>query len=289
MEERKRTTMSVREMRELLGLRKTDSYWLVHRGFFETILVEGKMRIVIESFEKWYANQIKWKKVNGDPPGEELRANSYSVHEIAELLGVNDSNIYEMLKRTGLETFTVGTWMRVRKDVFEEWYRNQNHYRTAEDRERDAGIEEATITMPEMARLLLISWKDVYTILASPKNAGAFEYVYVGDKKRITKESFETWYSGQTKYRKLCDRSPEEQLEIETKRKQAVRPRLKVPANKPVYTIQETAILLDLTYREVGEMVRTGELEAKKYGSRYLVMRDEIQWFLLQQKLNEEI
>lgn len=29
-------TMSVPEMRKLLGLKKTESYWLVHRNFFKT-------------------------------------------------------------------------------------------------------------------------------------------------------------------------------------------------------------------------------------------------------------
>ena len=46
-----KTTMSVLEMGSLLGLKKVESYWLVHKGFFETILVGGKMRVVIESFE----------------------------------------------------------------------------------------------------------------------------------------------------------------------------------------------------------------------------------------------
>ena len=29
-----KTTMSVREMQHLLGLGKTDSYWLLHKNFF---------------------------------------------------------------------------------------------------------------------------------------------------------------------------------------------------------------------------------------------------------------
>lgn len=62
------------EMRRMLGLRKTDSYWLVHKQCFETVIVKGKMRIVIDSFEHWYANQVKYKKVDGPPPGEELRS-----------------------------------------------------------------------------------------------------------------------------------------------------------------------------------------------------------------------
>ena len=37
-----KTTMSVREMRQLLGLGKTDSYWLLHKNLFEVILINEK-------------------------------------------------------------------------------------------------------------------------------------------------------------------------------------------------------------------------------------------------------
>lgn len=96
MPEKKKTTMSVTEMRKLLGLGKTDSYWLVHKNCFETIMVNGKMRIVIDSFEKWYANQIKHVKVDGPPPGEELRAYSYSVRDIAQMLSIDESSVYSL-------------------------------------------------------------------------------------------------------------------------------------------------------------------------------------------------
>lgn len=35
-------SMSVREMGSMLGLKKVESYWLVHKGYFETVLVGGK-------------------------------------------------------------------------------------------------------------------------------------------------------------------------------------------------------------------------------------------------------
>ena len=31
------------------------------------------MRVNIESFEKWYVNQIKYHKVNGEEPGKKLK------------------------------------------------------------------------------------------------------------------------------------------------------------------------------------------------------------------------
>jgi len=34
----------------------------------------GKIRINIVSFEKWYANQIKYHKVTGEEPGKKLKS-----------------------------------------------------------------------------------------------------------------------------------------------------------------------------------------------------------------------
>lgn len=283
-----RTTMSVPEMQRMLGIKKTDAYWLVHKNVFETIIVEKKMRVVIASFEKWYANQVKHSKVDGPPPGAELKAYSYSVQEMANLLGVSDDVVYAIIKRDHLETFEVDYWKRIRKDVFETWYKGQTKYRTAEDRERDKAQEEMGYTMPEIAKMLLISRKEVYNLLASPKCAGVFEYFTVAEKKRITKESFETWYRGQCKYIKFEDRSPEEQERIRMLQKQEKRPSLMVDPNKQAYDIKETAVLLDVPVHEIRRMISEEELEAKKFGNRYLILKSEIEWWLLQQKMDVE-
>ena len=191
MNKPEKTTMSVREMGQILGLSKTESYWLVHKQCFETTLVQGVMRVNVKSFEHWYANQIKHKKVDGTPPGEELRSYSYSVQEIADLLGVSDDVVYALLKRDHIETFEVDTWMRIRKDIFETWYKSQRKYRTEADRERDAELEAASMTMPQMARLLGITRNEVYSIIGRKKNQGIFDIIVVADKKRISLESFE--------------------------------------------------------------------------------------------------
>ena len=272
----------------MLGLRKTDSYWLVHKQCFETVMVEGKMRIVIDSFEHWYANQVKYKKVDGSPPGEELRSYSYSPQELAEELGVSDSIAYDLIKRYDIETFDVDHWMRIRKDVFEAWYKTQTRYRTKADRERDAELEAASITMPEMARQLLITRKEVYNILLTGRDKDQFDFVYIADRRRVTKESFERWYAGQNRYRKLCDRSPQEIAALERKQQEAVTPRLKVDETKAAFNLQEAAVLLDLTYNEIRRLIQTGELEARKYGTKYMISRDDIKWFLFQQKLERE-
>ena len=164
-----KTTMSVREMQHLLGLGKTDSYWLLHKNFFEVILINDKMRIVISSFEKWYANQVKYHKVNGPPPGEELCKRSYSILEVAEILKVNSDTVYTLIRQGKLKAETVDFWMRIPKEEFERWYRSQSRHRTAADRERDREIEAQTISIPEMAKLLGIPREKVYWILDCKK------------------------------------------------------------------------------------------------------------------------
>ena len=163
----KRTWMTVPEMGKLLGLKKTDRYWLVHKNVFESKEIAGKIRINIASFEKWYANQIKYHKVTGEKPTKELKSWSYSVKEVADLLEVDDYLVYDLLKKNQMEVVIVNYWKRIPKESFQNQYKSQSRYRTKEDREKDALLEDATITMPEMAQLLGTTRSSVYTILDS--------------------------------------------------------------------------------------------------------------------------
>ena len=47
----KRTWMTVPEMGKLLGLKKTDRYWLVHKNVFESKEIAGKIRINIAALK----------------------------------------------------------------------------------------------------------------------------------------------------------------------------------------------------------------------------------------------
>ena len=62
-------------------------------------------------------------------------------------------------------------------------------------------------------------------------------------------------------------------------------PRLMVSPDKPSYNVRETAILMDLTPDEVRQLIREGTLAAKKYGAGYIIRRESIKWWLVQQKL----
>jgi len=210
----KRTWMTVPEMGKLLGLKKTDRYWLVHKNVFESKEIAGKIRINIASFEKWYANQIKYHKVTGEEPGKELKSWSYSVKEVADLLGVDEYLVYDLLKKNQMEAVIVDYWKRIPKESFQNWYKSQSRYRTKEDRKKDALLEDATITMPEMAQLLGTTRSavgsngnikyltfDEASYLAKVSRSminkwadkGKFTVIKVGSRVRIRRDEFEDW------------------------------------------------------------------------------------------------
>ena len=58
--QRVKTSMSVPEMGKMLGLGKVESYWLVKKNYFKTIQVAGRMRVMLDSFEDWYAGQFHY-------------------------------------------------------------------------------------------------------------------------------------------------------------------------------------------------------------------------------------
>ena len=69
---REASTMSVPTMRQMLGLKKTASYWLIKKQWFDVLTIHGEMRVVISSFETWYANQTHYRK--GEWPAAGRRA-----------------------------------------------------------------------------------------------------------------------------------------------------------------------------------------------------------------------
>ena len=260
-----KTTMSVREMRQLLGLGKTDSYWLLHKNLFEVILINDKRRIVISSFEKWYANQIKYHKVNGPPPGEELRKRSYSVVEAAEILSVDAETIYTLIRQGKIKTETVDFWMRIPKDEFERWYSSQKRLRTAADRERDREIEEKTISVPEMAKLLGITREKVYLILKRKKNRDILVVERVADRPRITKASFERWLKSQSTYwiQPTAKAIPEE-----------VPLKLQRPKSGKYYSFQEIQDFYNISRTTLIKWIRTENIPTIDVGRAKRVRKD---------------
>ena len=274
-----RTTMSVPEMGRMLGLKKTDRYWLVHKNYFVTKIVNGKMRVDIASFEKWYANQVKYRKIDGEEPGRELKERSYSARDIAEILDISEARAYEIIKEKHLETVTVDYWKRVPTKAFEEWYAGQSRFRNAADRERDAELEAATITMPEMARLLGIERDQVYGILRDKHYSHFFESVIIADRRRIKKDGFEKFLEAQDQYQ-LVDQRKDTDVEY------SQNPEGCKADQAEFLSLDEAARLAGVSRMTVLRWLEKGYIDEKRIGSMRRIFKSELtEW--LQQKENK--
>ena len=195
-----RQYISVKHMGDLLGLGKTERYWLVHQNRFVTETIRGKMWVNVSSFENWYANQVKYRKINGEEPGQKLNEWSYSIRDIAGMLNVSESRVYKLAKSGAFETIHIDDRIRIPRASFDMWYSSQDHFRNEEDRRKDVEAVRDTITLPQMAALLGISRDQVYGILKSPKYAKYFSIVTYAGHRRVTKESFSAFLDAQDRY-----------------------------------------------------------------------------------------
>lgn len=268
-------TMSIMEMGQLLGLKKTESYWLANKHFFKLVYLRDRARVDIESFEKWYANQVTYHKVDGEPPGEDLRQSSLSARDIGILLGISEARAYEVITEQNLPIITVDYRKRVPREVFEHWYQHQTHYRTVADQKQDAFLEAETITMPEMARLLGITRSTVYSILNSKKYGGKFEIRFLGDKKRITKESFQRWYEEQDQYLLDSDRK-----KISKSMKTQESEVIHHAGNKNYYTVDEISVRYGCQRDAVYSWIRKSYFPTVKAGRHYRISRKDFEaWY----------
>ena len=297
METKQKKTMSVREMGRLLGLKKVESYWLVHKEYFDTVLVSGKMRVVIESFENWYAGQVKYRKVTGEPPGEKLRQESYSAQDMGKMLGVSEDVAYYIINRYELPTILVNYWKRVPREAFEKWYASQSKYRTLEDQQKDIELERHSMTMPEMARLLDVPRKIVYEIMRSERGRKTLQVIELAGKKRILNRSFDIWYAGQTEYLKPEDRAghPEaanvhygDCLKSSPKRTKKKTPKA-VSSNPEYLTVDEAALMANVEHGRILKWIRKNRFPVVRSGKKLIrIPRRAFEDFLLKTYETEE-
>ena len=265
---------------------------MIRRHVF--FLIAGKMRINIESFEKWYSCQTHYKKVDGSAPGGALNAVSYSVHDISKMLGISTDSVYELLERKKIETFSCDNMKRVEKRIFDRWLKRQVHYRTLEQREQDREAEESTMSLPEMGRLIFLSRNQAYALA---KRTPELEIITIAGQRRVTKDSFEKWYSSQETSRMFEDMTETEQRQIQ-KTLQADDPdpveqlnadeMLGNALKKEWYSIKEVAEVLKLSESSVKRMVYSEKLGAEQFGRSWRISREDIVWFLKQQAAHKE-
>ena len=137
------------------------------------------------------------------------------------------------------------------------------------------------MTMPQMARLLGITRDEVYLILGKKRNRGVFDIVVVGDKKRVTYESFENWYRNQSRYQKVTGKISGLQEEMEKAEDSAGKTLL--DSERTSFTPSEAAILIGVPQRDVYRMIEEGILDSFTIGKMIRIRRASLEWWLSSQ------
>ena len=125
-------TMTVADMKRILGLGKTAAYRLINQCQFKTYLVFGKMRIDVESFEEWYAGQFHYKKVNGERPGKKYEE-TIAPTTMAEVLGIPRSTSNDLMNDGLVDFIWVNGTRRILKESFDKWYASQDKYKKVKE------------------------------------------------------------------------------------------------------------------------------------------------------------
>ena len=125
-------TMTVADMKRVLGLGKTAAYRLINQCQFKTYLVFGKMRIDVESFEDWYAGQFHYKKVNGERPGKKYEE-TIAPTTMAEVLGIPRSTSNDLMNDGLVDFIWVNGTRRILKESFDKWYASQDKYKKVKE------------------------------------------------------------------------------------------------------------------------------------------------------------
>lgn len=270
----------VHEFRRMLGVGKTESYWILKHRNIETVRIKSKLRIVKTSFWDWYDHQTKYRITDGPPPGEAIRAISYSVKDLMELLSVSEYVAYTILSNNAFETLTVDHCTRVTKESFDGWYSGQSKFRMPEDRALDAELLDITYSMPDISRMLRVHRNTVYGIVANEKNKAIFEFVTVAGQKRITIASFERWYQSQKRYRIHTETEVEIEQTAEIKvipdtrekrRKHSARP----VEEKQFYQIEDLMDAFGISIKAAYKLIQTGDVIALRVGKSYLISAAE--------------
>lgn len=278
----KKKYFSVAEMGRLLGLKKTDRYYLLHKGLFTTIKAFGKTWVDVRSFEAWYEQQDRYRKVTGEKPGKKLRERSYSVRDIMDILEISEDTARYIIDKNRFNLIQTETCRRVSKEEFDSWYTSQNRYFNAKDREANQSVRTSTVSMPQMASALGVDRPTIYSILSDPRYSSIFEVKMLGEQKRITLKSFLVFLNRQDEYKLLegavgpaVDKSAseEDQDSFASKEKESIFP------DSAYLTVKEASVLADVSRSMIIYWIDKRHIPYRKAG-RYIRIptRDFLTW-----------
>ncbi|MDY5845581.1 MAG: helix-turn-helix domain-containing protein, partial [Bariatricus sp.] len=190
-----------------------------------------------------------------------------SFMDAANLLGIHNSNLYEIWRRENLETITVDSVKRIPVDVFERWYENQIMYQKADRMPTLTDLEADFIPLQEAADLLGITKEKLSVITRASRYKDIFEIRVYDNKKWISKKSFQQFLNAQNVYQVI--KEPEKEMST----------REESMETKEFISRQEAAALAGVTSGTITKWVQLERFPCVGAGRVLRIYRKEfLQW-----------
>ena len=122
------------------------------------------------------------------------------------------------------------------------------------------------MTVPEMGRLLGLNRYQAWEVYRHAKDQ--LKLIRIAEKPRITRESFENWYTNQTLFHIMPGISPIEEENVAVTATE--------PEHKEYVSIRETAECLGISEKRVYRLVQDGTLDGKKIGKAWYIRYADI-------------
>ena len=183
---------SMAEIQKLLSVTAEEALKLIKSGLFKTYRAGNEYRASKKSVQE---NRKIIKAMLTYQNNKTM-----TVPDVMRILGLGKTATYRLINQCRFKTYLVFGKMRVDVDSFEEWYAGQFHYKKVNG-ERPGKKYGKTISPLTVAKVLGIPRSTANDLM----NDGIVEFIWVENKRRIIHESFEKWYSSQSKYTKIME------------------------------------------------------------------------------------
>lgn len=183
---------SMAEIQKLLSVTAEEALKLIKSGLFKTYRAGNEYRASKKSVQE---NRKIIKAMLTYQNNKTM-----TVPDVMRILGLGKTATYRLINQCRFKTYLVFGKMRVDVDSFEEWYAGQFHYKKVNG-ERPGKKYGKTISPLTVAKVLGIPRSTANDLM----NDGIVEFIWVENKRRIIQESFEKWYSSQSKYTKIME------------------------------------------------------------------------------------
>lgn len=170
-----------------------------------------KIRTQIEQHQ---AEQEQVLRRTMSVPEKELREKSYSFKEAANILGIHDSDLYDIWKNEKLEYITVDFVRRIPVDIFEKWYADQDTYRKVTHIPTAEELEKDYICLQDAADMLGISREKLAKIARCEEIGRLLNSTICNNKRWITRKSFQLFLNAQNVYHITDDGDRQEESQV---------------------------------------------------------------------------